>query len=216
MSAGPGPRTGPTSRRSATRRRRTPSFGPGSASASRFFAFGLVLFIYEFWLNHPDDAPMDPVLARFRPADREPAQGWQVFPRRRGGAAGADRRRHDHGARLLRPAQLLRHRAARNTCRSISCATCISRRRSSGSACRGSAPGCSWPRHRRRARGARPGLAGRPAVLGDAGDRRRRADRQLARHHGLHRTRAGSGSATRACPISSSAGSGRSASSSGC
>jgi nitric oxide reductase subunit B len=32
-----------------------------------FFAFGLVLFIYEFWLNHPDDAPMDPVLGRFGP-----------------------------------------------------------------------------------------------------------------------------------------------------
>jgi nitric oxide reductase subunit B len=32
-----------------------------------FFAFGLVLFIYEFWLSGPDDAPMDPVLAGFRP-----------------------------------------------------------------------------------------------------------------------------------------------------
>ena len=32
-----------------------------------FFAFGLVLFIYEFWLNHPDVAPMDPVLAGFGP-----------------------------------------------------------------------------------------------------------------------------------------------------
>jgi nitric oxide reductase subunit B len=32
-----------------------------------FLCFGLVLFIYEFWLNHPDDAPMDPVLAQFRP-----------------------------------------------------------------------------------------------------------------------------------------------------
>ena len=32
-----------------------------------FFAFGVVLFIYEFFLNHPDDAPMDPVLARFQP-----------------------------------------------------------------------------------------------------------------------------------------------------
>ena len=32
-----------------------------------FFAFGLVLFVYEAWLNHPDDAPMDPVLARFGP-----------------------------------------------------------------------------------------------------------------------------------------------------
>jgi nitric oxide reductase subunit B len=30
-----------------------------------FLAFGGVLFIYEFWLNNPDDAPMDPVLARF-------------------------------------------------------------------------------------------------------------------------------------------------------
>ncbi len=30
-----------------------------------FLMFGVVLFIYEFWLNHPDDAPMDPVLARF-------------------------------------------------------------------------------------------------------------------------------------------------------
>ena len=30
-----------------------------------FLAFGGVLFIYEFWLNHPDDAPMDPVLVGF-------------------------------------------------------------------------------------------------------------------------------------------------------
>ncbi|HEU4961457.1 MAG TPA: cbb3-type cytochrome c oxidase subunit I [Sphingomonas sp.] len=32
-----------------------------------FFAFGVVLFIYEFFLNGPDEAPMDPVLAGFRP-----------------------------------------------------------------------------------------------------------------------------------------------------
>jgi nitric oxide reductase subunit B len=30
-----------------------------------FLMFGVVLFIYEYWLNDPDDAPMDPVLARF-------------------------------------------------------------------------------------------------------------------------------------------------------
>jgi nitric oxide reductase subunit B len=30
-----------------------------------FMMFGVVLFIYEFWLNNPDDAPMDPVLAKF-------------------------------------------------------------------------------------------------------------------------------------------------------
>ena len=28
-----------------------------------FFAFGAVLFIYEYFLNDPDDAPMDPVLS---------------------------------------------------------------------------------------------------------------------------------------------------------
>ena len=32
-----------------------------------FFAFGLVLFIYQFWLNDPDVAPMDPVLVKFSP-----------------------------------------------------------------------------------------------------------------------------------------------------
>jgi nitric oxide reductase subunit B len=32
-----------------------------------FFAFGGVLFIYEYFLSDPDDAPMDPVLVSFRP-----------------------------------------------------------------------------------------------------------------------------------------------------
>ncbi len=32
-----------------------------------FFAFGAVLFIYQRYLNDPDQAPMDPVLARFAP-----------------------------------------------------------------------------------------------------------------------------------------------------
>ena len=32
-----------------------------------FFAFGAVLFIYERYLNGPDQAPMDPVLAHFAP-----------------------------------------------------------------------------------------------------------------------------------------------------
>ena len=32
-----------------------------------FLAFGFVLFIYEYFLNHPDDAPMDPLLSGFRP-----------------------------------------------------------------------------------------------------------------------------------------------------
>jgi nitric oxide reductase subunit B len=32
-----------------------------------FFAFGLIIWIYELYLNDPDDAPMDPVFANFRP-----------------------------------------------------------------------------------------------------------------------------------------------------
>ena len=32
-----------------------------------FFAFGAVLFIYQFFLADPDDAPMDPLLSRFAP-----------------------------------------------------------------------------------------------------------------------------------------------------
>jgi nitric oxide reductase subunit B len=32
-----------------------------------FFAFGAVLFIYQFFLADPDEAPMDPVLAHFQP-----------------------------------------------------------------------------------------------------------------------------------------------------
>jgi len=32
-----------------------------------FFAFGGVLFIYEFWLNSPDEGPMDTLLTSFRP-----------------------------------------------------------------------------------------------------------------------------------------------------
>lgn len=32
-----------------------------------FFMFGAVLFIYEYWLNDSDVAPMDPTLARFQP-----------------------------------------------------------------------------------------------------------------------------------------------------
>jgi nitric oxide reductase subunit B len=32
-----------------------------------FFAFGVIIWIYELYLNDPDNAPMDPVLATFRP-----------------------------------------------------------------------------------------------------------------------------------------------------
>ncbi len=32
-----------------------------------FLMFGVVLFIYDYWLNDPDVGPMDPVLAKFGP-----------------------------------------------------------------------------------------------------------------------------------------------------
>jgi hypothetical protein len=93
-----------------------------------FFTFGVVLFIYQFWLNDPDVAPMDPVLAKFSPVtDR---MDWPVVDRRRLVPRTRDGRR----------------------------------------------PGSTRPRS-----------ACRPAVVGPADHCRRRADRQLARHHGVHR-----------------------------
>jgi nitric oxide reductase subunit B len=44
-----------------------------------FLAFGLVLFVYQFWLNDPDDAPMDPVLARFRPLTESQREVGKYF-----------------------------------------------------------------------------------------------------------------------------------------
>ena len=181
-----------------------------------FFAFGLVLFIYEFWLNHPDDAPMDPVLARFGPLTDSQRKVGKYF--------------------LVVAAVLLLQIAAGT----IMAHAYYDRRSFYGIALHDILPfnflrdvhiqspiiwiGVSWI-------GA--GLFLAPAIAGGREargqgflvdllfwvtlvDRRRRADRQLARHHGLHRHTAGSGSAIRACPTSSSAGSGRSASSSAC
>ena len=154
-----------------------------------FLAFGLVLFIYEFWLNHPDDAPMDPVLARFRPLTESQRKVGKYF--------------------LVVAAVLLLQIAAGT----IMAHAYYDRRSFYGIALHEILPfnflrdvhiqtpivwiGVSWigaglflaPGDRRRPGGARPGIARRPAVLGDAAHRRRRADRQLARHHGLHRHR---------------------------
>ncbi len=44
-----------------------------------FFAFGGVLFIYEYFLNNPDDAPMDPVLSTFRPLTPSQKRVWKYF-----------------------------------------------------------------------------------------------------------------------------------------
>ena len=44
-----------------------------------FFAFGVVLFIYEYFLNDPDVAPMDPVLSVFRPLTPSQRRVWKYF-----------------------------------------------------------------------------------------------------------------------------------------
>lgn len=44
-----------------------------------FFAFGAVLFIYERYLNGPDEAPMDPVLVKFRALTPSQRKIWKYF-----------------------------------------------------------------------------------------------------------------------------------------
>jgi nitric oxide reductase subunit B len=44
-----------------------------------FFAFGAVLFIFQRFLNDPDAAPMDPVLAKFRPLTGSQRKIWKYF-----------------------------------------------------------------------------------------------------------------------------------------
>jgi nitric oxide reductase subunit B len=44
-----------------------------------FLAFGAVLFIYERYLHTADAAPMDPVLARFRPLTPSQKRIWKYF-----------------------------------------------------------------------------------------------------------------------------------------
>jgi len=44
-----------------------------------FLMFGAVIFIYERFLNHPDDAPMDPVLVDFRPLTGSQRKAGKYF-----------------------------------------------------------------------------------------------------------------------------------------
>jgi nitric oxide reductase subunit B len=44
-----------------------------------FFAFGVVIWIYELYLNDPDNAPMEPVLATFRPLTASQRQVGKYF-----------------------------------------------------------------------------------------------------------------------------------------
>jgi nitric oxide reductase subunit B len=44
-----------------------------------FFAFGVVVFIYEYWLNEPDRGPMEAELAIFRPLTPGQKRIWKYF-----------------------------------------------------------------------------------------------------------------------------------------
>ncbi|MEK8125680.1 hypothetical protein WOB59_22190 [Methylocystis sp. IM4] len=72
-----------------------------------FFAFGVVLFIYEFFLNKRDVGRMDPILAEFRPLTRSQRRDRQILCRGGAAASRSDCGRNDHGAFLLRSDQLL-------------------------------------------------------------------------------------------------------------
>ena len=154
-----------------------------------FLCFGLVLFIYEFWLNHPDDAPMDPVLARFGPLTESQRKVGKYFLvvaavlllQILAGTIMAHAyydRRSFYGLNLheFLPFNFLRDVHIQAPIIWI------------GVGWIGAglflAPAIAGGRE---ARGQ--GSARRCAVLGDTGHRRRRADRQLARHHGLYQQR---------------------------
>ena len=109
-----------------------------------FFAFGAVLFIYEYYLNDPDNAPMDPVLASFRPltaSQRKVGKYFLVV------AAvfllqilvGAIMAHYYFGSR-----QLLWHQDRQHPALQFFARCAYPRLRSSGSACHGSAPRCFW------------------------------------------------------------------------
>ncbi|KGC68587.1 nitric oxide reductase domain protein [Burkholderia pseudomallei] len=131
------------------------------------------------------DGPHARALSR---ANAQPAQGRQVFSGRRGGAAAADRGRRDPRPLLHRSHELLRHPLRRRAAVQF-----LAQHPHSG-ADRMDRPVVDRRRAVSRARdqrpgSARPGAAGRRAVLGHRGDRRRRADRRLSRHHGRDRER---------------------------
>ena len=154
-----------------------------------FFAFGVVLFIYEFFLNNPDDAPMDPVLATFRPLTPSQRRIWKYF--------------------LVVAALLLVQILAGI----IMAHSYYDRASFYGIAINDFLPfnflrdvhiqapivwiGLSWigaalflaPAIAGGQEAKGPASPGRSAVLGDAADRRGRAGRQLSRHHGDHRPR---------------------------
>ena len=118
-----------------------------------FFAFGAVLFIYQRYLNDPDKAPMDPVLAKFGPLTASQRRIGKYFLVVAGDAVVANSRRFDHGALLHGPRRAFTASRSTASCRLTSCAMSISSRRLSGSACRGSARPCFSPR---RSAGVKP------------------------------------------------------------
>ncbi len=149
-----------------------------------FFAFGLVIFIYEFFLSDPDDAPMDPILAKFgalTPSQKRVGKYFLVVAALLLVQIGAGTimahsyydRTSFYGIAINRlialqfPARRA-HPGADHLDRAV-----LDRRGA-----------VSRARHRRREGSQGPGIAGRLSVLGDTAGRRRRPDRRLSRNHG--------------------------------
>ena len=79
-----------------------------------FFAFGVVLFIYESLAEPSGRCADGPGAGRFGPLTDSQRKIGKYFLVVAVVLLLQIARRHDHGARLLRPAQLLRHRPARH------------------------------------------------------------------------------------------------------
>ena len=179
-----------------------------------FFAFGAVLYIYQRYLNDPDKAPMDPVLAEFRPLTASQRRIGKYFLVVAAvlllqilvGSIMAHYytdRSSFYGIEIDRflPFNFLRDVHIQSPI--VWIGSVVDRR---GAVSR---PGDQ----RQGVEGA--SLSRRCAVLGDAVHRRRRAgSATISASWGIS-AKAGSGSAIRGSPISSSAGRGRSGSSAG-
>ena len=118
-----------------------------------FFAFGAVLFIYESYSERSRQGADGSSAFKIPAADAEPAKNRQILSRRRRRAACCRSSPARSWPITIRSAPASTASRSIAICRSISCATSISRRRSCGSPCRGSGLRCSW---RRRSAEAKP------------------------------------------------------------
>ena len=181
-----------------------------------FFAMGFVLWLYRAYLDHPDDAPMERGLAVYRALTPSQVKTGKYFivvalvflASQGAGAIMAHsyyERETFYGIQLnyILPFNFLRSFHLQAPIIWIGLGWIASGLFIAPAIAGG-----------REAKGQ--GLSGRPPVLGVAVRRRCRARSAITSASRASSTKAGSGSATRACPTSSSAASGRSCSSSPC